>query len=155
MRRGIPVALGDGSGKSEEGRSQLLGLGILAAQTLLLAFKPAGYLLAMEVLMPALPLVTICDPEGLVGRLLETALVAWIGRISYSLYLWQQLFLQSAIPQRVIGPIPGLLVNFASPFVPAVISYYFVERPLIRMGRRLERRLEHRRSSLQAAGATL
>jgi hypothetical protein len=35
-------------------------------------------------------------------------------------------------------------VNFVLPFFPATASYYFIERPFIGIGRRLERRLQMR-----------
>ena len=115
-------------------------LGLIGAQILLLIAKPVGYLALVEILMAFLPIATVADPQGWLSRLLETKPIVWMGHLSYSLYLWQQLFLQSAIPQRILGPIPGLLGNLALPFFPAVFSYYFVERPFIGMGRRLERK---------------
>jgi peptidoglycan/LPS O-acetylase OafA/YrhL len=63
--------------------------------------------------------------EGNVGRALTYRPVRWLGRLSYSLYIWQQFFFS-------IG-------RFAFPFnVLAAVavasgSYYFLERPLLKV----------------------
>jgi peptidoglycan/LPS O-acetylase OafA/YrhL len=60
--------------------------------------------------------------------------VAWLGRISYSLYLWQQLFVFGQHPK------PWYFVFFAVGM--ASISYYLIEQPMLRLR---ERRPEARR----------
>ncbi len=56
-------------------------------------------------------------------RILNLAPVVWVGQISYSLYLWQQPFLNPDAPLRygIFGAL-GM----------ACVSYYLVERPLLR-----------------------
>jgi peptidoglycan/LPS O-acetylase OafA/YrhL len=65
-------------------------------------------------------------PEDAFGRFLNRAPVAWIGTLSYSIYLWQQLFLredhQFAFP-----------LNIAGAFAAALASYYLIEQPFLRM----------------------
>jgi peptidoglycan/LPS O-acetylase OafA/YrhL len=56
-------------------------------------------------------------------KLLNVAPVRWLGRISYSLYLWQQLFAYHPRPSS-----PHFVV-LALAF--ACASYYFVERPVL------------------------
>jgi peptidoglycan/LPS O-acetylase OafA/YrhL len=51
--------------------------------------------------------------------------VVWLGKISYSLYLWQQLFVFGTHAR------PGYFVFFA--FLAAGTSYYLVELPMLRM----------------------
>lgn len=58
-------------------------------------------------------------------RMLNVQPVMWLGRISYSLYLWQQLFLFNPRAQ------PWYSVVFA--FVLASASYYLVEQPMLRL----------------------
>jgi peptidoglycan/LPS O-acetylase OafA/YrhL len=67
-------------------------------------------------------------PQSLIGSILETRLLRWIGRLSYSLYLWQQLFLGSGMKMW-----PWKL---AACLVAATASYYLVERPALRLGHR-------------------
>ncbi len=67
--------------------------------------------------------------SSLLGRLLNTRVLRHIGRISYSLYLWQQLF---------TGPYTRWFpVNFVFMFVCAELSYLLVERPSFRIRERL------------------
>ena len=54
--------------------------------------------------------------------------VVWLGKISYSLYLWQQLFAYSSHPR------PWYFVLF--PIVLASASYYLVEQPMLRVRER-------------------
>lgn len=80
--------------------------------------------------LPLLIVSTVLRPSFL-STVLEIPGVRWVGRISYSLYLWQQLFLFHERPG------PPFLVRL--PFLVAVsaASYYWVERPMIRFGHRL------------------
>ena len=68
-----------------------------------------------------------------IGRALNFRPVAFVGTLSYSLYLWQQLFLNrhsnawvNAFPQNLVFVI-----------VVALASYLLLERPLLRIRRRL------------------
>ena len=70
-------------------------------------------------------------------RVLNMRPMVWVGNISYSLYLWQQLF---AFGER---PRPWYFVLFAVAI--AAASYYLVEQPMLRLrerrmaGRKVER----------------
>jgi peptidoglycan/LPS O-acetylase OafA/YrhL len=86
-------------------------------------------------LIPGLLAGTLVHPEWWISRLLGWAPVTWLGRISYSLYLWQQLFFPPGweqAPQWWRHWPANLLLAFAA----ASLSYYLVEKPLIAMGRR-------------------
>jgi peptidoglycan/LPS O-acetylase OafA/YrhL len=77
---------------------------------------------------------TVTVPTSIFSRLLEWSLVVWIGRMSYSIYLWQQLFFAGEngphwqLPLRLLG-IATL----------AWLSFEFIERPLIAVGRHFVR----------------
>ena len=60
----------------------------------------------------------------------------WLGKISYSLYLFQQLFFDSISGKPAI-PLPFPL-NFAGALAAATASYYFIEQPIRRSRRGLE-----------------
>jgi len=65
-----------------------------------------------------------------VGRLFNLPPVAWLGKLSYSLYLWQQIFLIAR--PKLLGWFPlNLVISLAC----AAVSYYLVEQPAIRLGR--------------------
>lgn len=107
--------------------------------------------------LPLLLLSTMLHPASLASRVLETPPFQFIGRISYSLYLWQQLFFlryQVAPTGPASNPLSLLqhtwLRYCALPAV-AIASYYWVERPLIRLGHRLAAPATPGRADLAAA----
>jgi peptidoglycan/LPS O-acetylase OafA/YrhL len=89
----------------------------------------------VPVLFPCLILATMLHPGTLVSRLLELRPLRAAGRISYSLYLWQQLFW---VPVRYvhwpIGAVERHWVGFPLTVAAALASYYLVEKPVIRLG---------------------
>jgi peptidoglycan/LPS O-acetylase OafA/YrhL len=113
-------------------------LGVLAAQALLLHYHPRGSDVLVELLMAFLPFCTVADPSGLVSRILEIGPIAWVGRLSYSLYLWQQLFIPISWAPQTLGIIQMFPFNVVLAFSAASLSYYFVERPSIRLGKQMQ-----------------
>jgi len=89
-----------------------------------------------SMLLAALVAGTVLQPTGVMGWLLENPAMKWVGRLSYSLYLWQQLFLipGAAYPLSVLQRFP---LNLGMLFLTAILSYQLVERPMIRLGHRL------------------
>jgi peptidoglycan/LPS O-acetylase OafA/YrhL len=72
-------------------------------------------------------------PSGLIGSFLNWGPMVWIGQLSYSLYLWQQIFCwRSKLPW--IGQFPQ---NIIAAFSVAAFSYYLLERPLGDVRRRI------------------
>jgi peptidoglycan/LPS O-acetylase OafA/YrhL len=80
-------------------------------------------------------------PEGRVGAMLNARPLVFVGLLSYSLYLWQQLFLNRASA----APLASFPINIALASVVAVVSYFLVEQPALRLRRRIERALDRRR----------
>jgi peptidoglycan/LPS O-acetylase OafA/YrhL len=93
---------------------------------------------------PVAIVATVLHPESLTARFLELKPLRFIGRISFSLYLWQQLFFYP------FGrPAPGSFLShellcIAATFACATASYYLIETPLVRIGHRLAKRLAKR-----------
>lgn len=67
----------------------------------------------------------VSNSKGIIRAALECRPLRFIGVLSYSLYVWQQLFLALQSPLRV--PLPWGLV---CAFLAAMLSYYWVEVPL-------------------------
>ncbi|MEQ1877297.1 MAG: acyltransferase [Bdellovibrionia bacterium] len=93
-------------------------------------------------LIVSILLSTLLHPQTLVSRALEAGWLRWIGRLSYSLYIWNNLFL---IPDHIrpVAPLSYLQyppVNIICVFAVATLSYYFVEKPMISLGRKLASR---------------
>jgi peptidoglycan/LPS O-acetylase OafA/YrhL len=96
-----------------------------------LIFPLVGFLLAL----PA----TFGDPRrGLPRRILGHPLLAWVGLVSYGLFLWHQPLMPTVINHGGDDLIPGmpfvsLLVSLgAVSLAIAAASYYLVERPILR-----------------------
>ena len=86
------------------------------------------------------------NAESLPGRLLNSPLLVHLGVLSYSLYLWQTLFLNQGSQTVVDGLTHGLsrIVHFPMSwlvvFVAAELSLFLVERPSLALRDRLLRR---------------
>jgi peptidoglycan/LPS O-acetylase OafA/YrhL len=76
-------------------------------------------------------------PTGLAAKLCCTLPLRWLGRISYSVYLWQQIFLISRVPSW--GVLRQFPVNVICALVAGVISHYVVEQPFLRLKARLQK----------------
>ena len=76
-------------------------------------------------------------------RWLDWAPLSFVGTLSYSLYLWQQPFLNRTDPR----PFTAFPLNLVLVVGFALASYYGVERPFLRLRQWLERRRPPRRSS--------
>jgi len=76
----------------------------------------------------ALLIATTLHPNGLCARAVSGSAITWLGRISYSVYLWQGFF----VGQHQLWAL------FAMPAF-ALASYYLIERPCTRFGHRITR----------------
>jgi peptidoglycan/LPS O-acetylase OafA/YrhL len=101
----------------------LLGLAIS------LRYRP-GLLFGDTIVNVAIALIIdrcVRRPEGLAGRVLNTRPLIFVGALSYSLYLWQQLFLNRA-SNAAANAFP---VNILLAVGCALGSYYLVEQPVL------------------------
>ena len=114
----------------------LIGCVLLIA---LHAWKPHHYLLWITAAFPFVVLGTVLRPESLLSRVLEWAPLRFVGRISYSLYLWQQLVF--VVGHLAAGTrlwwVDRAPVNYLLACACALFSYHVIERPMIRLGHRV------------------
>lgn len=102
---------------------------VVTASVPLLAFDTKwNTLLGLLLLYPLLYLAIACVVIRVVRmppRFLNIAAVAWLGKISYSVYLWQELFTCTPKAHPWWWMIVAILVG--------AVSYYLVERPALRL----------------------
>ena len=106
----------------------------------------AGPLLVFAICCAAL-ILGVLDGRSPLARLLSVRPMVFVGRISYSLYLWHfPVFVILGVnkPGLVPAAVPALLITA----VCAVASYYFIELPFLqrRAGRRAAEHTERRPS---------
>ncbi|MBA3542615.1 MAG: acyltransferase [Deltaproteobacteria bacterium] len=70
----------------------------------------------------------VLTPTGAVGRFLELRPLVWVGTLSYSLYLWQQPFLNRHTAEWFTAFPVNLVLSVAL----GCASYYLIERPVLR-----------------------
>jgi peptidoglycan/LPS O-acetylase OafA/YrhL len=75
---------------------------------------------------------SVVHPQGLLARVVSTSALAWLGTISYSLYIWQQFFMGFRGWTEIVFLFVGLPLF-------ALGSYYCIELPCVRLGHRLTR----------------
>ena len=117
-----------------------LWLPILAILVAAEAMHLPGLTLIRSILLPALVLSTVVQPASLLGRVLELQPVRWIGTLSYSIYLWQELFLPELHSVAAPGAFHNLQRwpwNVLAILVCASLSRYLIELPMTRLGHRL------------------
>lgn len=109
---------------------------------MLIGSAPSVGTLIQSALLPALIASSIAWRGSLLYSLLQSKPLRWVGRISYGLYLWQQVFLvghsATTLTAAALAFIPRVLAIFAI----AAGSYYLMERPLLGVGRRLSQRMQ-------------
>ena len=116
----------------------LLAVGCLGFLTLSIRMLPAGNVGVLATptvqnLCALLILGVLVEARSAIPlRLLEWSPVVWLGRISYSLYLWHVPFVHTWIPD-----FPGhLLVRVVLSLAAAWLSYRFIEQPMLRLRQR-------------------
>jgi peptidoglycan/LPS O-acetylase OafA/YrhL len=120
--------------------------GYVAVQMVYFLQRSRSYSLFESALLPLVVAGTVYGPKTFVTTLLESGVLKWMGRLSYSLYLWQQLFSVPAESSFSILQTPP--VSTVMIFLCAWLSYRFIERPFIRWGHRLAPPLTEGRDDL-------
>jgi peptidoglycan/LPS O-acetylase OafA/YrhL len=107
------------------------------AEAKLGGFWSATYGTTLEAALVGVLIVVLCaQSEFWFSRLLRTTPFVFVGTISFSLYLWQQLFANLNLPIAHAFPL-GIVeaVGMAS------ASYFFIEAPFLRLKDRVANRL--------------
>ena len=102
--------------------------------------------------MPCIVLGSVLNAKNIFGALLEVRVLRYIGRISYSLYLWQQLFFTDhfSVSGHPLGIVQSWPLRLLLTFACAIASYHLLERPLARLGHKLAPSATRGRDDLDA-----
>jgi peptidoglycan/LPS O-acetylase OafA/YrhL len=122
----------------------IIGLSVLTAtlpQRGLLGFARTP---VVDVAIAAMLAAVTTNPGRMMDRFLNASAVRYVGRLSYSLYLWQQLFLEG--PDGVW--FVRLPLSIALAFAAAIASMVLLEKPVLAWR---DRRWDETRASHQAA----
>jgi peptidoglycan/LPS O-acetylase OafA/YrhL len=127
-------------------------LGVAIRSVLMLHDWPISYL-GTEIMLPLLNLVAVAivievlQEESWVNRVCRKSWICWVGKLSYSLYVFHYLFYgwykRSLLPALAIHMSPpiaviaGSLIILAFTFVLSMLSYRFLEAPALRMKKRV------------------
>jgi peptidoglycan/LPS O-acetylase OafA/YrhL len=88
-----------------------------------------GVTLAIVAIVLVVANVLLQEEHAWYHRLLESRVLVFLGRISYSVYLWQQVFL-THLNTTFLGKWP---INLAAALVTGWLSYRYIELPFIRL----------------------
>jgi peptidoglycan/LPS O-acetylase OafA/YrhL len=103
-------------------------------------FLRLGVATVIAIAVAVILITLLSRPPVLVDRLLSLPVLVWVGRISYSLYLWHfPVFHMLGWPTGM-SPWTIQLLRFSVSFAAAIGSYYLIERPFLRLKNKLERK---------------
>jgi peptidoglycan/LPS O-acetylase OafA/YrhL len=99
--------------------------------------SPSRYMGVFFLIALAAAVIVVCAlsyPAWIVSRVLSWAPLVWIGRLSYSLYLWHLPIFRLVQPGQFRLPLPLLLpTRLALALAASVGSHYLIERPFLRL----------------------
>jgi len=94
--------------------------------------------LALQTIEYVLIALSIDNAVRMRWHVLNIAPLRWIGIMSYSLYLWQQMFLN----RLSSAPWTRFPVNMALAVICACLSYWLIERPAVKLRDRIRQCVE-------------
>ena len=105
---------------------------------------------------PLMIVSTMLHPGSLTGRVLELPPVRFIGRISYSLYLWQMLFITRYIElpaprSQLLELVQTTGLRYVALLGFSLLSYYLLEKPMMGLGHKLAKPATPGRDGLENA----
>lgn len=153
LAMGCLLAIGAGKVRNVIVSSKLLSDSRVLALTLvliaLLDAVPTYFGMITNCLLTLCVARLVFIPSGVAGRILNSAPLVLIGKLSYSLYLWQELFL-NPFSSRAPIPIP-FPVSLVAIFAVASASYFGLEVRLMGLRRKFRRTQQPLASALPAA----
>ena len=79
--------------------------------------------------------------------ILANSPMVFIGKISYSLYLWHVVVFRLFTWHSTLSPQISFVSKFLTTFVLATASFYLIENPATALGRKWSKKIENRHSA--------
>jgi peptidoglycan/LPS O-acetylase OafA/YrhL len=117
--------------------STLVLIALLEAIPMYVGARSSLLTMAVDFMLTFCVAQVIFVSTGVAGRFLNAAPMTVIGKLSYSLYLWQELFLNTKSAAPVALPFPG---NFLAIFAIASASYWGLETRFLELRQRFRGR---------------
>jgi peptidoglycan/LPS O-acetylase OafA/YrhL len=111
----------------------LLGAVALRLYTWNHGYTVHGFSYVINILVALAVFRCIAVPDDRLGRILNSKALMFVGGLSYSIYVWQQLFLPP------IPPGSSFPLNLLAALATALCSYYLIERPCLNLKKRFTR----------------
>jgi peptidoglycan/LPS O-acetylase OafA/YrhL len=92
-----------------------------------------GLLVLINVLIALTIFRSVVVSDDFLGKILNSRVLSTVGVLSYSLYIWQQLFVNGESSASIFP------LNVITAFAIATLSYYVVERPALKLKGRFTR----------------
>ena len=114
------------------GIAAVLGLVVMIVVTN--GFSPFVYRggLVLCSILTAVAIAVMVHPASLIGRFFGLPPLVWVGKISYSMYLWHYPLILLMTPNNLVGDAPWWLrlIQLIVIIAVSAASYYFVESPI-------------------------
>jgi peptidoglycan/LPS O-acetylase OafA/YrhL len=115
--------------------------GLMVSQPLQWSGYYLGWFFLVALAAAALVLGVLTNPDWVFTRVLSWGPLVWIGRLSYSLYLWHYPIYGFVKSERLgLDRTVVIVLRLLLAFVAAIGSYYLVERPFLSLKKRLGNR---------------
>ena len=115
--------------------SAVLWVALFFWATLGEALSRALHITICEILGAVVLACVVLRSDSFMAKICRARWLCYVGTISYSLYLWQDLFISTDPPSW--GLLRELPLAFVVPLAIAIASYHFMERPILRLKNRL------------------
>jgi peptidoglycan/LPS O-acetylase OafA/YrhL len=111
----------------------LLGAVALRLYTWNVGYSVHGLSYVINILIALAVFRCIAIPGDRLGRILNSRALMFVGGLSYSIYVWQQLFLPP------VPPGSSFPLNLIAAIATALCSFYLIERPCLKLKNRFTR----------------
>ncbi len=116
------------------GKNSIIITGLLFYILPLVVFPNSGFNRLVPLGIGMIILHVLCNQDSLLTRILNASPLDYIGKISYSIYIWQSFFLTTG-RKKICGWPLDLEIGLPLLFIASIISYHLIEKKFIIIGK--------------------